>query len=46
MFEQVVGSGANAFLIIIAVLVGFVAGLSYVDFLKVKKDEEEQQKEH
>ena len=40
MFNQVVGSGANAFLIIIAVLAGFVAALSYVDFVREKKKEE------
>jgi hypothetical protein len=40
MFNQVVGSGANAFLIIIAVLAGFVAGLSYVDFRRQKEKEE------
>lgn len=45
MFEQVVGEGANIFITIVAVLVGFVAALSYVDFVKVKKEEEEN-KEH
>lgn len=41
MFEQVVGSGANLFLIIVAVLFGFVSALAYVDSQKVKKDQEE-----
>ena len=41
MFEQVIGNGANIFITIVAVIVGFVAALSYVDFLKVKKDEKE-----
>jgi hypothetical protein len=41
MFNQVVGSGANTFLVIIAVLAGFVAALSYVDYLRVKKEENE-----
>jgi hypothetical protein len=41
MFNQVVGSGANTFLIIIAVIVGFIAALSYVDQVRVKKEEEE-----
>lgn len=41
MFEQVVGSGANLFLIIVAVLFGFVNALAYVDSVKVKKDQEE-----
>ena len=39
MFEQVVGNGANLFVIIIAVLALFVGGLSYIDYLKVKKEE-------
>ena len=42
MFNQVVSSGANAFLIIVAVLAGFVAGLSYVDFLREKKQQSEE----
>ena len=41
MFEQVVGSGANLFLIIVAVLFGFVNALAYVDAVRVKKDQEE-----
>ncbi len=40
MFEQVVGSGANLFLIIVAVLFGFVSALAYVDSVRVKKDQE------
>lgn len=40
MFDQIVGDGANWFLIIIAVLIGFVSALGYVDYLKVKKEEE------
>jgi len=41
MFDQVVGSGANSFLVIIAVLVGFIGALSYVDYNRVKKEENE-----
>ncbi len=41
MFEQVIGEGANIFITIIAVLIGFVAAMSYVDFVKVKKDEKD-----
>jgi hypothetical protein len=41
MFNQNVGDGANLFLLIIAVLIGFVAGLSYIDQLKTKKEQEE-----
>lgn len=42
MFNQVVGSGGNTFLVIVAVLVGFIAALSYVDYQKVKKEEEQE----
>ncbi|HEY0744890.1 MAG TPA: hypothetical protein VGD40_25660 [Chryseosolibacter sp.] len=40
MFEQYVGSGANLFFAIVAVLIGFGVALGYVDFLKVKKENE------
>lgn len=30
-FEQIVGSPANAFVLIITVVVGFVAGMSFID---------------
>ena len=43
MFEQVVGNGANEFIIIVAVLFGFVAALSFVDHKKVKKQESEKE---
>ena len=36
MFEQVVGSGANVFVIILAVLFGFVNALAHVDMKKVE----------
>ncbi len=41
MFEQVVGDGANLFVLIIAVLFGFVNALAYVDNRRVKKEQEE-----
>ena len=41
MSEQIIGEGANIFITIVAVIIGFVAALSYVDFLKVKKEEED-----
>ncbi len=41
MFEQVVGSGANAFIIIIAVVVGFVSALTAIDSKKTMKDNED-----
>jgi Na+-transporting methylmalonyl-CoA/oxaloacetate decarboxylase gamma subunit len=40
MFEQVVGSGANTFLIILAVLIGFIGALAYTDSVRYKKDAE------
>ena len=43
MFEQYIGSGANIFIAIVAVIIGFAAGLGYIDFLKTKKEEK---KEH
>ena len=46
MFEQVIGEGANIFIIIVAVIIGFVTALSYVDFLKVKKEEDEEKENH
>jgi hypothetical protein len=39
MFEQYIGDGANLFIIIVAVLVGFATALGYLDFIKTKKDE-------
>ena len=46
MSGQIIGDGANLFIIIVAVIIGFVAALSYVDFLKVKKDEKEEKGDH
>jgi len=43
MSEQIIGEGANIFITIVAVIIGFVAALGFVDFLKVKKDEEGEQ---
>ncbi len=40
MFNQYVGDGANVFIAIIAVLVGFAAASGYIDFKKVKKAEQ------
>ena len=42
MFDQVIGNGANIFIIIVAVLIAFAAGLGYVDFRKTKKEENEE----
>jgi hypothetical protein len=39
MFHQFIGDGANVFIAIVAVIVGFATALGYIDFLKTKKDE-------
>ncbi|NOT77022.1 MAG: hypothetical protein HOP08_19030 [Cyclobacteriaceae bacterium] len=41
MFEQVAGDGANLFILIIALLFGFVNALAYVDSRKTAKEQEE-----
>jgi hypothetical protein len=41
MFDQYIGDGANIFIAIVAVLVGFATALGYVDYLKTKKAEKE-----
>lgn len=38
LFEQVIGSPANAFIIIVAVVVGFVSAISVLDQKKTFKD--------
>ncbi len=45
-FEQVVGNGANIFLMIVAVIFGFVNALAFVDARKVKKEQEERDGQH
>jgi hypothetical protein len=39
MFEQNVGDGANLFVTIVAVIVGFVAALAYLDKVKTSKNQ-------
>ncbi len=46
MIDQVVGNGANLFILIVAILIGFVNALAYVDMQKVKKEEEQAGKDH
>ncbi len=41
MFEQVIGNGANLFILIVGLLIGFVNALATVDFQKVKKEQQE-----
>jgi hypothetical protein len=43
MFNQNVADGANLFVIILSVLVGFAAAMGYVDFKRTKREEK---KEH
>lgn len=44
MFDQVVGDGANLFIIIIAVIVGFVSALGFIDFRKTKSQDDQSPK--
>ena len=39
MFEQVVGNGANLFVIIVAVLIGFATAIGFIDFQKTKRED-------
>ena len=41
MFQQFIGDGANVFIAIVAVIVGFATALGYVDFKKTRKEEDE-----
>ncbi len=46
MFYQVVGDGANLFVLIVAIIIGFVNALAFVDAQKVKKEEEQPGENH
>jgi len=39
-FNQVIGDGADLFIIIVAVVIGFVSALAFIDSQKVMKDQE------
>jgi hypothetical protein len=39
MFDQYIQDGANLFIAIVAVLVGFATALGYIDFQKTKKQQ-------
>ena len=41
MFEQYIGTGANVFIAIVAVVVGFAAALGYIDYLKTTKKQKD-----
>ncbi len=40
MFNQVAGDGANLFVLIVAIIIGFAAGMGFVDFRKTTKEQE------
>ncbi|MEJ7644593.1 MAG: hypothetical protein WKF87_08350 [Chryseolinea sp.] len=39
MFHQFIGDGANVFIAIAAVIIGFAAALGFVNFKKTTRDE-------
>ena len=39
MFEEYMASGANTFISIVAVIIGFVAAIGFLDFKKTNKNE-------
>jgi hypothetical protein len=41
MFHQFIGDGANIFIAIVATIVGFVAALGYTDYIKTKREEQQ-----
>lgn len=41
MFHQYIGDGANTFIAIVAVIIGFAAAMGYTDFLSTTKKEDE-----
>jgi hypothetical protein len=43
MFEQVIGDGANIFITIVAVLIGFATALGYADFVKTKREQKKEE---
>ncbi|HLT81304.1 MAG TPA: hypothetical protein VKZ86_09750 [Cyclobacteriaceae bacterium] len=38
-----IGQGADLFISIVAIIVGFVAAMGYIDFLRVKRAEKEEE---
>lgn len=40
MFEQNVGDGANLFVTIVAVIIGFAVAMGYIDYMKKTKKED------
>jgi len=44
MFDQSVGDGANLFVVILAVIIGFAAAMGYTDYIRTKKHENNEPK--
>ncbi len=44
MFDQSVGDGANLFVVILAVIIGFASAMGYTDYLRTKKGENNEPK--
>ncbi len=42
-FEQNVGDGANLFVIIVAIIIGFVSAVGFLDKRKVTKDQQKEE---
>ena len=42
MFQQFIGDGANLFITIVAVLIGFAAAIGFMDFQKTNNNHEEE----
>ena len=40
MFEQNIGDGANIFITIVAVIIGFAVAMGYIDYNKTAKKQE------
>jgi len=41
MLSIIIGSGANLFILIVVILIGAIAGLSFTDILKTKEKSED-----
>jgi hypothetical protein len=42
IFNQIIGDGANLFILIVAIVIGFAGGMGYTDYVRTKKEEENQ----
>jgi len=39
MFQQYIGDGANIFIAIVAVIIGFATAMGYIDYMKTNKQQ-------